>query len=395
MTFIGAIVHKTKTHYIIRKLDLSKNYSKFARAATEVYSIRILSLPSELRKICDQNILYDQFYREHGQKIIENSINENKQEENENDVENEKEEVSELFQKWKNQEKEPLSNKKLKKILLKHLPKYPEGYDKYVDKIAKIEFQVAHRQTSIGQGLVSVKNIKFLGENDVNGEKQGMEVVSPRLLAKNDSEINVGDNVNDQTVSTEASDHTLRSIIEKGEESDLTNVTICTVKDTTKSRIDSGQGSSEEPPQNTKFDFSDLLTEFNLITKQIRAGKMSKIPNLTKSGDRPQNSTITREIPKFCQKKKGSKNKKSQNRNKQQPNSEVDWFGEEIKPKTDFKAELEKVMAQRNKLCSPEILKKFEKFEKGMDLETAEGRQAAICFKNFVEMSATICKMGK
>merc|ERR1712157_428913 len=111
-------VHKTKTHYIIRKLDLSKNYSKFARAATEVYSIRILSLPSELRKICDQNILYDQFYREHGQKIIENSINENKQEENENDVENKKEEVSELFQKWKNQEKEPLSNKKLKKILL-------------------------------------------------------------------------------------------------------------------------------------------------------------------------------------------------------------------------------------------------------------------------------------
>merc|ERR1712187_173842 len=91
MTFIGAIVHKTKTHYIIRKLDLSKNYSKFARAATEVYSIRILSLPSELRKICDQNILYDQFYREHGQKIIENSINENKQEENENDEGNEKE----------------------------------------------------------------------------------------------------------------------------------------------------------------------------------------------------------------------------------------------------------------------------------------------------------------
>ena len=41
-------------------------------------------------------------------------------------------------------------------------------------------------------------------------------------------------------------------------------------------------------------------------------------------------------------------------------------------------------MAQRNKLCDPEILKKFENFEKDMDLETVEGRQAAICLKNFL-----------
>merc|ERR1712060_215721 len=401
MPFVRAIIHKTKTHYIIRKLDISEKYEKFSNAATEVYSIRVLSLPSDLRKVCDNNILYDRFYDERGEKILDkyHSLEDLSKDTEANTQESQDENSCQLpLTEAETFEETSIydtgADKNKRKILLKYPPKFPKEYDVYLPKVRKLEFSLAHRQSKIADGLISVKNLKFLSEEDfeVNAKKQGSEVVSPRLLSNNISPNSSLEDV------LESSDITLRNLIENGEETDLTMVSSCA------SHLRRDSGNSSDGP---KFDFTDLLAEFNDISEKSRAGKLSKIlpaaiPELVQPR-LPQ--TIPANVPKFCRTPKSSPQKlkriakfKAEEAKAKEENS--DWFGEgsskeEQASEVNFKGELDKAMALRNKLCDAEMLKKFDKLEKSLNDKNLEERQAAILLKNFVEMSGTIFEMGK